>query len=52
MELIEDIDVGDDELILLEWKIVFDPSVSNSWCYDPIDKKRITKIRGFKSNHT
>jgi hypothetical protein len=50
-ELIEDIQVGDDELILLEMRIVFNPRDPSGWAFDPIDKKRSNKIRGFKSKH-
>lgn len=46
--LIEDINVADDELIMFEWRIVFDPKDETGWAYNPVDKKR-SKIRGFKS---
>jgi hypothetical protein len=37
---VEDVNVADDELIMLEWRIVFDPEDPNGWAFNPVDKKR------------
>lgn len=35
---IEDINVADDELIMFEWRIVFDPKDVTGWSFNPVDK--------------
>ena len=46
---IEDINVADDELIMFEWRIVFDPKDEGGWAFNPGAVKK-TKIKGFKSH--
>jgi hypothetical protein len=45
---IEDINVADDETIICEFRIVFDPDDESGWACKPLEKRR-NKIRGFKS---
>jgi ubiquitin C-terminal hydrolase len=39
-QLIDEINVADDDLILLEWKISFDKEGEKAWAYDPKSTKK------------
>ena len=43
--------MADDDTLLFEWRIVFDPKEDGGWVYDPQEKRK-SKIRGFKSSLT
>jgi len=44
-QLIDEINVADDDLILLEWKIAFDKEDEKAWAYDPKSKVKKNKLR-------
>ena len=50
-ELIENINVADDEMIMFEWRIVFDPHEDGGWAFNPQEKRK-TRLRGFQSRLT
>lgn len=37
--MIDEINVADDDLMLLEWKIAFDREDEKAWAYEPKSKK-------------